>query len=116
MLPSSPDITIEWSDLAQNQLDYLSEVWNLSLQSAIEHRLVQSPFPYANNRVKRINEREYELAYKTWRISYIIEENRLIVNHLKSGYDQETMSGQKQSKWDDVPIHQAFNQYFNLFS
>ena len=115
-VPPVPEMVIEWSGLAQTQIDYLKEVLNLPLQTVIEHRLVQSPFPYANNRVKRINEREYELAYKTWRISYIIEENRLIVNHLKSGYDQETMSGQKQSKWDDVPIHQAFNQYFNLFS
>ncbi len=113
-LTQIPELLIEWSDLAQTQIEYLTEVWNLSLQTVIEHRLVQSPFPYANNRVKQLKEGEYELAYRTWRILYTIEEGVLIVHHLKSGYDHETLTGQKLSRWDDVPIHQAFNQHFNV--
>lgn len=114
-----PDLAIEWSGVAQTQIDYLTEAWNCPLRSAIEHRLAQSPFPYPNHRVKELKEGEYELAYKTWRIIYTVQEgiipNRvryITIHHLKSGYDSETLMGNKPSRWDDVPIHQAFNRKF----
>lgn len=107
-----PDIAIVWSGLAKNQIDYLTEAWNCPLQNAIEHRLAQSPFPYPNHRVKEIKKGEYELAYKTWRIIYTVQEEIVTIHHLKSGYDNETLMGNKPSRWDDVPVHQAFNRKF----
>lgn len=111
-LPPDPLLTLEWSPLAIAQLDYLAHTWHCHLQQAIEHRLLQSPFPYANNRVKHIHENEYELAYRTWRIAYQLKENVILITHLKSGYDSATLRGEKLSKWDDVHIHQAFVHQF----
>lgn len=113
-LPPEPQTTIQWLPLAQAHLDYLASHWNCHLQQAIEQRLRSSPFPYSNNRVKQIGEGRYELAYRTWRVDYKNQEDQITICQLKSGYDAETLAGLKQSKWDDVPIHQAFIKYFNI--
>ncbi len=115
-LPPEPEIKIEWSPLVLAQLDYLATQWHCDLQQAIEHRLFQSPFPYANNRVKQLSEERYELAYRTWRVYYDWKEGIIKVDHLKSGYDEETLRGEKLSKWEDVPIHQAFIERFKTNS
>lgn len=106
-LPQDTPISIGWSLFAQKQLDYLATVWNLCLKEGIEHRLQQSSLPYPNNRVKEIEEGKYELAYRTWRIIYSRNNGIVKISHLKSGYDAETLRGEKPSRWDDVPIHQA---------
>lgn len=103
-----PPIVFEWSVLAQTQLEYLHSNWNYQLKQAIEHRLSQSPLPYANNRVKQIDSDFYQLAYQTWRVIYHYHEGLIKIKYLKSGYDAETLMGKKMSKWNDVHIHQAF--------
>jgi tRNA-Thr(GGU) m(6)t(6)A37 methyltransferase TsaA len=111
-LPPEPIVVFQWSPLAEAQIDYLAGKWNCDLQPAIEHRLSQSPLPYANNRVTQINEEWYELAYRTWRVDYKWKEGVITIHHLRSGYDWETLIGKKQSKWNDVPVHQAFIEQF----
>ncbi len=115
-LPPNPALNLQWSPLAKSQLDYLAAAWNCHLQTAIEHRLFQSPLPYANNRIKQIGEGQYQLAYRTWRIEYKCETDVLTITQLKSGYDYETLMGYKPSKWDDVPIHQAFLENFQYLN
>lgn len=111
-LPPDPVVSFTWSPLAQSQLDYLATQWNYNLREAIEHRLHQSPLPYANNRVTQIDTGWYQLAYRTWRIVYKWEKGLVTISHLKSGYDHATLMGTKSSKWNDVPIHKAFDQLF----
>lgn len=107
-LPSQKKLIIEWSLLVEEQLNYLLHQWKCDLRMLIENRLVLSPYPYPNNRIKKIAENVYQLAYKTWRIDYSIIEDVLLINQIVSGYDEETLRGEKFSKWDDVPIHHAF--------
>ncbi len=111
-LPPEPIITIEWSSLAKEQGDYLADMWNCQLKEVIEHRLKQSPLPYPNNRVKEMGKGVFELAYRTWRIYYFFENGHVVISHFKSGYDEETLQGEKMSKWGDVFIHQAFIKLF----
>lgn len=111
-LPTQPEeICFQWSSRAQAQLDYLATVWNFPLQAAIEHRLTQSPVPYPNHRVKQISTNVYELAYRTWRICYAWNGDVVSIQHIKSGYNQETLAGKQTSRWDDVSMHQAFVRY-----
>lgn len=111
-LPFQQEILFQWSAIAQAQVDYLKQMWNCNLKSAVEHRLTQAPVPYPNHRVKHIKDDVFELAYRTWRIHYTWKEGLLTVHHLSSGYDRETLSGNKISRWDDLPIHQAFIKQF----
>lgn len=107
-LEQEKDYQIIWSKEASNHIEYLEMEWKLFLKKGIENRLRSSPLPYPNNRVKQVSQNSYELAYRTWRISYRIDHEVVKVISLYSGYDQETLEGIKPSKWDDVPIHQAF--------
>ena len=111
-LPAPQQMIFHWSSLVRDQLDYLADVWDCPLQAAIEHRLSQSPLPYPNHRVKHLKDDEYELAYRTWRISYTWKQGILTVHCVKSGYDQETLMGSKTSRWNDVPVHRAFIKHF----
>ncbi|MFI0434539.1 MAG: tRNA (N6-threonylcarbamoyladenosine(37)-N6)-methyltransferase TrmO [Parachlamydiaceae bacterium] len=113
-LPPQPVIDIVWSSFAKEQVDYLSLKWNCCLQSGVEHRILQSPLPYANNRIKEIGMGHYELAYRTWRIRYHLEKEIATISCVKSGYDQETLDGKKTSQWDDVPIHQDFINMYTI--
>jgi len=111
-LEQEKEFHLVWSEKILTQLDYLECVWKCPLKKGIENRLKQSPFPYANNRVKQISAGFYELAYRTWRVNFSIQEELIKVDSIASGYDKETLEGIKFSKWDDVPIHQAFIQHF----
>lgn len=115
-LEVSPTFTVEWSLNAQSQLCYLLQAGSLDLKDVIEFRLKENPFPYPNRRVKQIDSSYYELAYKTWRIFYHVEGQNITIIMIKSGYDQLTLQGKKESRWDDVPLHVAFSLTFNLFS
>ncbi len=107
-LPTEENITVYWSDLVDRQLSYLANEWNCQLKEEIAMRLKTSHLPYANNRVKCIQNNHYQLAYQTWRVNYLVEEGKLLVQSLFSGYDDDTLAGRKSSKWEDVAIHQAF--------
>lgn len=111
-LTPEKQLVLLWSNIAQEQMDFLNSRCGYSLQKAIEHRLIQSRLPYPNNRVKQIHEGFYELAYKTWRVYYKIEEERLHIEYIATGYDEETLAGKRESSWEDVPLHQAFLQRF----
>ena len=104
--------SIEWSELAQIQINYLISEWNYNLREAIERRLMLSPYPYPNNRIKLLDNGMYQLAYRTWRIYYQLQEKVVKILYLQSGYDHETLYKNKPSKWDDVFIHQAFVKHF----
>lgn len=110
----APEISYElvWSERIQQQLDYLEREWNCLLKQAIAMRLKTNPLPYPNNRVREIKKGLYQLAYQTWRIYYRLEGSCLVIDYLSSGYDEETLKGGKPSKWEDVPIHQAFSEQF----
>ena len=40
-----------------------------------------------------------------------IEEERLHIEYIATGYDEETLAGKRESSWEDVPLHQAFMQH-----
>lgn len=103
---------IVWSNIASKQFDYLESDWNLNIRPEIHFRLRSSPLPGKNNRIQHLSENFYQLAYKTWRIIYSINANEIEILKIYSGYDKETLSGLKTSRWNDVPIHQVFSQKY----
>jgi tRNA (adenine37-N6)-methyltransferase len=104
---------IVWTEDALRQVRYL-EQWNLFLQPFIDKRLCLNPFPYPNNRIKKRDDRCYELAYKSWRVLYEIVDQQVLILQIASGYDRTTLEGKCPSRWDDVPIHRAFIHDLNL--
>lgn len=105
--PKNP-YQVQWMPLAEEQLLFLEQNLNINLKDTVILRLQDNPFPFKNHRIKKINDNSYELALKTWRFHYSVNDHTVIVNFISSGYDQETLEGKKISSWDDVPLHQKF--------
>jgi tRNA-Thr(GGU) m(6)t(6)A37 methyltransferase TsaA len=111
-LDCSSIFAIKWSAQAQEHVQYLEEKGCL-IKTITINILQLNPFPYPNRRIRLIQDNQYELAYKTWRILYSVKENEIEILKLKSGYDEATLKGEKISAWNDVPLHQEFINYFS---
>ena len=104
---------LEFSDLVKNKLSYLQQKHQVDLLAGIECTLQIKPYPDKENRIKSLSEGLWEIAYKTWRFSFKIEGDKVFIDDLYGSYTEEYLSGKKESKWDDVPIHQEFIRRFS---
>ena len=94
------------------KLQWLSENGQLNLLPFIDVNLKLNPFPRKGNRITQKGEGSFILAVKTWRVQYRIEEGKVILEDILSGYQRDYIEGTKESKWDDVPVHRAFLKAF----
>ncbi len=99
-----------WESRLEEKLLFL-EKHSVELCKEASKTLSENPFPYPSRRITKVSETEYTLAYKTWRISYSIDEERLqvTISSIFSGYTEEELSSNKPSKWNDQHVHRSFN-------
>lgn len=108
--------SLSWSALALEQYRWLLANNAPDIWQGVRPVLEFSPKPSPSNRVKtksHYGDFEYlEMAYQTWRIIFSLNENEKAVEllELESGYDENTLKGEKTSPWDDVPLHQLFSK------
>lgn len=116
-----PVCELTFSTLCDEQLQFLKQR-GLDLLALAQVSLEMYPFPRKGRRNRELADGNYELACKTWRLRYSAVQERdgasnedvVKVNLLgiSSGYSREVLLGQEPSRWDDVPLHQAFVQVF----
>ncbi len=112
-VPGLPSYEIHLEDLALKQFNYL-KAKGVDIRLNIETRLKNFISPSAYNRICELKKDTYLQSYKTWRILFTRNDNRLIIVRISSGYDVDTLSGNKASPWNDVPLHREFCKEFNL--
>jgi tRNA (adenine37-N6)-methyltransferase len=110
---------INFDTMAHEQLEWLKEN-NVNLFEYMNTTLSFYPYPNKKKRVK-LNKSDNdiihcELSCKTWRINYRLntKDDTLVVQNIFSGYHEEYLNFDKISKWPDVPLHNLFNEKFNL--
>lgn len=104
-LPDSKEYIIEWAATAEEQCNYLLLKGNIEIKKMVETRLKINPFPSKNNRIKKVSDLDFELSYKEWRIYYVIDNSKIVILNVKSGYTQDL---------DQIDlIHHQFNQLYN---
>jgi tRNA-Thr(GGU) m(6)t(6)A37 methyltransferase TsaA len=103
---------LDWSFLAEKQAQFIESHQHIQLIDAVAVRLQNNPFPFKNHRIKHIKDNIYELAIKTWRLLYSINNTLIKIHKIYSGYDEETLTGKKLSRWDDVTFHLEFLKLF----
>lgn len=111
--PINTPFEVVWTPLAKEQLAFIGDACGIDLESAVSSRLRSRPFPFRNHRIIKLSEDQYELAVKTWRFKYTIKGNSATILSIASGYDRETLSGLKASRWNDVPLHLEFIKRFD---
>ena len=108
---SRPDLhQLEFSGLAQMKIDWLLNS-GLDIVALVDINLQLKPWPEKGNRITQKNE-YLEIAVKTWRLSFTVDNKTVTVKDIYSGYSKEYLTGEKQSKWDDVPLHLSFQMEF----
>lgn len=107
-LSGEKQFMIEMSSLSGEQFSYLKTHSSVDIFTNIAPRLVVNPFPNSKNRIKKMGASLFEIAYKTWRVSYEVKGTCVFLQKVYSGYDADTLAGHRTSKWDDVPIHVDF--------
>jgi tRNA-Thr(GGU) m(6)t(6)A37 methyltransferase TsaA len=70
------------------------------------------PMPRKGRRNKLMPDGHYMLACKTWRVYYDVQDQNVILLDVKSGYSDSVLKGEESSKWDDVPVHMEFVDFF----
>ncbi|HXF28420.1 MAG TPA: tRNA (N6-threonylcarbamoyladenosine(37)-N6)-methyltransferase TrmO [Chlamydiales bacterium] len=103
---------VEWSDRARKQGQWIEERLSFPFFETVELRLKNNPLPFPSHRIHQVGDNEYVLAVKSWRVCYGLNEDMVHIVTVRSGYDQDTMDGKKESKWDDVKLHKAFQGHF----
>ncbi len=104
---------ISWSQKAQDQAAFLLNE-SVDIKSAIRPRLSTNPFPRKSNRIKKLGESEYVVAYKSWRILYEVQIDLLEVrvHEIQSGYQE--LNEVSSDRWGDVDTHRRFIDQFEF--
>lgn len=107
---------IKWQGIATEKLNFLESNGGIAFALNIEPRLTVCPFPKKQNRIRLLKDGLYEIAYKTWRVSFSLdlEHHVVIIQDVYSGYDKETLEGRKACPYDDLELHLQFNKIFQL--
>lgn len=102
--------TIHWNDRSSSKLKFLQDKWNVPLETNIHSRLVLHPFPRKQNRIRDRGDGLYEIAYKTWRLSFNVDKDNglVLIQDIYSGYDKETLKGEKACLYGDLDCHLDF--------
>lgn len=80
-----PSWEVAFSELARAQLDWLAEAHGISLEGRLVEALSLGPQPHAYRRIRRDGE-GYRIAIKEWRARFAVEDQRIVVLRIDSGY------------------------------
>ena len=111
ILPT-PIHDLNWHSIATRQAEWIQTHQHPDFVTIVSQRLSENPYPHPSHRIRLLESGLYELAFKSWRIYYSIDSNKNLVTitSIKSGYDDDTISGKKETPWGDIAIHIEYLQ------
>jgi len=98
---------------AKKQCIWLKENADINLVSFARLQLEFNPTDSTRKRISKIDN-EFVLAYRTWRINYMVneEDKKVIIKAIRSGYTKEELLDEKNDKYGDKPLHILFTKRF----
>ena len=100
---------IEYSESAKEKIDFLKEK-KVDLEGVIDAQLGHDPFDKSRNKFIK-SEDSYVLRFKSWRISFVINDRKVFIKDISSGYtDFSTCLGNDTE--EDLAIHRYFREEF----
>ena len=104
-----PKFQVSFSELSINQIHFLNEKGITEIQDFLKHQLEYQPTSKKQKRVYALNNGHYEIAYRTWRAEFSMNDTDQTIQVLKiySGYSRLDLID-PIDKYQDKAIHQAF--------
>lgn len=108
----TPKMNITFSPLATEQLEYL-ENQNSDLEQIKSFLYRQLEYDPTNDKKKRVefNQSYWTLAYRTWRIDFIVHDTTVAILGIHSGYTPEDLTS-TDDPYCDKDIHRSFLKNF----
>jgi len=106
---------VNYNELADKQMEFLYSKFDINLKNFSALQLEFEPVNTDRKRITQIDESNYILSYRTWRIYYKVDfENKIIIiNEVKSGYTNDELKDIEIDNYNDKQIHFNFlNQIF----
>jgi len=106
---------VTFSEVANKQSDFLFEKFNINIKNFAVLQLEFEPTNTERKRIKKTDDETHVLAYRTWRISYKINNDIKNVNILNicSAYTEFELKDIENDKYNDKKIHLEYiNQIF----
>jgi tRNA-Thr(GGU) m(6)t(6)A37 methyltransferase TsaA len=108
---AEPEFTVGLAPLAEGQLGWLEELGLTALRPFLNAQLGTRPTDGSRRRLRQLAPGRWEIAYRTWRAEFILEENRVLVHALRTGYTTEDLA-EDDDRYGDKPLHRAFLDRF----
>ncbi|MGE5085906.1 MAG: tRNA (N6-threonylcarbamoyladenosine(37)-N6)-methyltransferase TrmO [Bacillota bacterium] len=105
-LKDAEKFTVNFSDKAATQLQWLESCGLEQLRGFLLHQLEYEPTNSKKKRVKPDGQ-EFVIAYRTWRVHFTVAEGTVVVNTISSGYSQAELQSTEDT-YNDKELHRKF--------
>ncbi len=105
---------IEFLDFADQQSNWLIENCGPDLFDLVNVQLSLDPLNGKRKRVTPLDNDQYELAFRTWRIRFTFDESqfRVTIISITSGYSSDDLCEGEEDKYEDKELHRSFIDQF----
>ena len=113
-LQSEKNYSLIWTPLAKQQACWLEMHATLAIFGFVESQLQYSPLNFCTKRLKELGRNHYEIAHRTWRIEFRLEELKaqISIEKIYSGYQLEELLVPFTDPYNDKSVHIHFGKEF----
>ena len=102
-----------WSDKASDQISWLQQNSQWPIKR-LAGQILSAGIRPERDRLSQLNETEWELACKSWRLLVTkLSESCILVKDIYTGYNSTELNGSGDSKWNDMDEHREFRKLFS---
>jgi hypothetical protein len=103
---------VEWSELARRQAEWLAQQHGIDLAGEATKVLQADPLPHPYRRISRWSRTHSILAIKSWRVKFTLNETRVGIERIVSGYPLSAIENAALSREQlhDQAAHDEFHQ------
>lgn len=104
---------VRFTPEADQQLAWLEEAGVQAIRAFLQQQLREHHFNQQRKRIQQLDDTHWEIAYRTWRVSYGIDDTarQVIVNGVRSAYTGADLLDLKD-RYNDKAQHRAFRGVF----
>jgi tRNA-Thr(GGU) m(6)t(6)A37 methyltransferase TsaA len=112
---------VQFYSMALEQCEWLKKNASINLANFARLQLEFNPTDSSRKRISESKEDGadkkilYILAYRTWRISYTVDEERrnVRIGSINTGYSVKELGDTADDKYQDKPLHKKFREQFS---
>lgn len=106
---------VRFTPEAEEQLAWLEQAGVQAIRAFLQQQLREHPFNQQRKRLRQLDGAHWEIAYRTWRIDYGVDEaaRQVIVDRVCSAYTDEDLLS-VEDRYEDKAQHRAFRNAFRV--